>query len=87
MTVSKLGQKLILAAKEGRNQMTEFSEHVEEYIRQDRQWRREQRIAHAKMRLAKEVACGFPSEVTNFWRAVLQRIDHDEQDRFWRTKP
>ena len=50
--------------------MTEFSEQVEEYIKQDRQWLRHCRIAKAKTMLDKEAL----NTVTyNFWRAVLQR--------------
>jgi len=49
--------------------MTEFSEQVEEYIREDRQWPRHLRINHARMQLAKA-----GSELSrNFWRAILQR--------------
>jgi len=72
--------------------VTEFSEKVEEYILKDRQWKREYRINHAKRQLDQLIMAknrGIKGLVwdENFWRAVLQRIEHDEQDRFWRTKP
>ena len=49
--------------------MTEFSEQIEEYILQDRQWPRSLRINHAKMQLAKAKS----DFSRNFWRAILQR--------------
>lgn len=62
--------------------MTEFSEQVEAYVLQDRQWNRQCRIGYAKMMLARMKT--EPSR--NFWRAVLQRSDHDERDKYSRTK-
>ncbi len=60
--------------------MTEFSEQVEEYILQDRQWPRSLRINHAKMQLARaifnyEKMAGTHNtrDTVNFWRAILQR--------------
>jgi len=50
--------------------MTEFSEKVEEYILNDRQWKRAYRIGYAKRQLMKAKD---QSEDERFWRAVLQR--------------
>ncbi len=51
--------------------MTEFSEKVEEYILNDRQWKRELRIGYAKAQLVKAMKAG--DDQMHFWRAVLQR--------------
>ena len=49
--------------------MTEFEKQVDDYIRSDRQWRRDHRIAHIKWQLSKA-----PSEMSrNFWKVVLAR--------------
>jgi hypothetical protein len=50
--------------------MTEFSERVEEYIRQDRQWPRQLRINHAKMQMMKAKD---QSDEERFWRAIIAR--------------
>jgi hypothetical protein len=58
--------------------MTEFSEQVESYIKQDRQWPRQLRIAHAKMQmgicLKRNMMFNPEAQAkVNFWQAVLQR--------------
>ena len=45
-----------------------MTKSVFEYVIADRQWKREHRIAHAKMMLAKAK----PGEEKHFWREVLE---------------
>ena len=58
--------------------MTEFEKQVDDYIRSDRQWRRDHRIAHIKWQLARLNTAkahgikGLPWD-ENFWKVVLAR--------------
>lgn len=45
---------------------------IKEYFKEDRQWRREHRIAHAKLQLLNSDPQDIP-----FWKEVLNKLEGD----------
>ena len=52
---------------------------LEEYLKADRQWRRDQRIQHAKYQLRRLANMPNSGEEKKFWKAVFKANAYEKQ--------